>query len=136
MDYQKKKKKKGESRHKITTEGCGIKLEAAKSSSTNAKTMKDILSRCPSQTQQRDTRTGRLQTMRLTFLTVVKLVELNGFGLTLAEDQVVSDIAVRVIWRFPLEDDLGGRVGRGNRVQRDGGFWGNITKIQKKKFNT
>lgn len=57
--------------------------------------------------------------MWLTLLTVVKLVKLAGFRLALAVDQVVSDVAVGVIGRFPLEDDLGGRVGRGNGVQRD-----------------
>lgn len=38
----------------------------------------------------------------LTFLTVVKLVKLTGFGLALAEDQVVSDVTIRVVGRFPL----------------------------------
>lgn len=66
--------------------------------------------------------------MWLTLLTVVKLVKLAGFRLALAKDQVVSDVAVGVIRRFPLEDDLGGRVGRRNGVQRDGGFWGDITE--------
>lgn len=41
-------------------------------------------------------------TVWLTFLTVVKLVKLTGFGLALAEDQVVSDITIRVVGRFPL----------------------------------
>lgn len=70
-------------------------------------------------TQEADTTTGQPQTMWLTLLTVVKLVKLAGFRLALAVDQVVSDVAVGVIGRFPLEDDLGGRVGRGNGVQRD-----------------
>lgn len=47
----------------------------------------------------------------LTFLTVVKLVKLAGFRLALAKDQVVSDVPVGLIGRFPLQDDLGGRVG-------------------------
>lgn len=38
----------------------------------------------------------------LTFLTVVKLVKLTGFGLALAEDQVVSDVTIGVVGRFPL----------------------------------
>lgn len=62
--------------------------------------------------------------MWLTLLTVVKLVELAGFRLALAEDQVVGDVAVGVVGRFPLEDDLGGRVGRGDGVQRDRRFCG------------
>ena len=69
------------------------------------------------QTQQQTT-----TTMRLTLLTVVELVELDGFRLPLTEDQVVGDVTVGVVGRFPLEDDLGGRVGRGNGVQRDRGF--------------
>lgn len=84
----------------------------------------DILSVSHSQTHKTtetdtDTTTGQPQTMWLTLLTVVKLVELAGFGLALAEDQVVSDVAVGVVGRFPLKDDLGGRVGRGNGVQWD-----------------
>lgn len=51
------------------------------------------------------------QMLLLTFLTVVKLVKLAGFTLALAKNQVVSDVAIGVIGRFPLEDDLGGRVG-------------------------
>lgn len=47
----------------------------------------------------------------LTFLTVVKLVKLTGFRLALAEDQVVGDVPVGFIGKFPLQDDLGGRVG-------------------------
>lgn len=47
----------------------------------------------------------------LTFLTVVKLVKLAGFRLALAKDQVVSDVPVGFVGRFPLQDDLGGRVG-------------------------
>lgn len=70
------------------------------------------------------------QTMWLTLLAVVKLVELAGFRLALAEDQVVSDVAVGVIWRFPLENDLGRRVGRGNGVQRDGGFCTDMKNIE------
>lgn len=65
------------------------------------------------------TQTGRPQTMWLTLLAVVELVELAGLGLALAEDQVVSDVAIGVIGRFPLEDDLRGRVGRRNGVQRN-----------------
>lgn len=61
--------------------------------------------------------------LRLTFLAVVKLVKLTGFGLALAEDQVVSDVTIQVIGRFPLQDDLGGRVGRRNGVQRDRRLW-------------
>lgn len=67
--------------------------------------------------------------MRLTLLAVVKLVKLAGLRLALAKNQVVSDVAVGVIGRFPLEDDLGGRVGRRNGVQWDRGFWGDITEI-------
>lgn len=62
--------------------------------------------------------------MWLTLLAVVKLVKLAGLGLTLAKDQVVSDVAVGVIGRFPLEDDLGGGVGGRNGVQRYRRFWG------------
>lgn len=51
------------------------------------------------------------QTMWLTLLTVVKLVKLTGFRLALAKDQVVSDVSVGIVGRFPLEDDLGRGVG-------------------------
>lgn len=51
------------------------------------------------------------QTMWLTLLTVVELVKLTGFRLTLAKDQVVSDVSVGIVGRFPLEDDLGRGVG-------------------------
>lgn len=70
--------------------------------------------------------------LRLTFLTVVKLVKLTGFGLALAEDQVMSDVTIRVIGRFPLQDDLGGRVGRRNGVQRDRRFWKDNVEVSNK----
>lgn len=68
---------------------------------------------------------------RLTFLTVVKLVQLTGFRLALAKDQVVSDVPVGLIGRFPLQDDLGGRVGGRNGVQRNRRFWRDIAEIVK-----
>ena len=42
----------------------------------------------------------------LTFLAVVKLVELAGLGQLLAVDQVVGDVAVGVVRGLPLQDDL------------------------------
>lgn len=51
------------------------------------------------------------ETKWLTLLTVVELVELTRFRLPLAKHQVVSDVSIRVVGRFPLEDDLGRGVG-------------------------
>lgn len=53
-----------------------------------------------------------------TFLAVVKLVELAGLRLLKAGHYVVCDVAVGVVGRFPLQDDLRGGVGGGDGVQR------------------
>lgn len=62
------------------------------------------------------------ETKWLTLLTVVELVELTRFRLPLAKNQVVSDVSIGVVGRFPLEDDLGRGVGWRDGVQRDGRF--------------
>lgn len=74
-----------------------------------------------------------ISVLRLTFLTVVKLVKLAGFRLALAEDQVVSDVPVGVVGRFPLQDDLGGGVGGRNGVQRNRRLWKNTVEMFIKK---
>lgn len=57
-----------------------------------------------------------------TLQAVIKLVEVAVFRLLAADDSVVRDVAVGAGGGLPLEDDLGGRVGGGDGVQRDGGF--------------
>lgn len=53
---------------------------------------------------------------------VVKLVEVTVLRLLTTDDAVVGDVAVGIGGGLPLQDDLRGRVGGGNGVQRHRGF--------------
>lgn len=59
----------------------------------------------------------------LTFEAIIQLVQLTVLCLPLPRNQVVSDVAVGVRRRFPLQDDLGWGVGNGDGVQGDRRIW-------------
>lgn len=57
-----------------------------------------------------------------TLKAVIELVEVTVFWLLAADDPVVGDVAIGAGRRLPLKNDLGGRVGGGDGVQRHRGF--------------
>lgn len=49
----------------------------------------------------------------------------------MTDDPIVGNVAVGTCWRLPLENNLGGGVGRGNGIQRDRGLCGSEKKSMK-----